>query len=368
MDISKKEGACLKTPRLEIDLNKIQHNTQVISRYLSQRCISLMGITKVMLGDPEVARVMVKGGAKWIGDSRIENIQRMHGAGVKAQFVLIRSPLLSQVNEVISYAQMSLNSEISIIRALSEACQRQNTTHDIVIMIELGDLREGILPSDLHGLIREVLTLKGIKIAGIGTNMGCFSGVAPVQEKMDVLSELAHNLESIFHIKLPLVSGGNSSNFSWLSTTKNIGRTNNLRMGEMIFLGHNILTYEPEKKLYQDTVSLVGEVIEFKFKNAAPKDQKIVRDAFGEVPKFQGQGMMGRAILGLGRQDVLVSGLKPMADVEVIGACSDHMILDTRGQDVQVGEEFRFSLSYGALLSAMTSPFVKKVYLNTDPR
>ncbi|MDD9303846.1 MAG: alanine/ornithine racemase family PLP-dependent enzyme [Desulfobacter sp.] len=352
----------LKTPRLEIDLNKIRHNSAAISTMLGLRGISLTGVTKVMMGEPAVARMMLEGGARFIGDSRLENIQRMIHGGIRADYILIRSPMLSQVDEVVSLTHMSFNSEISVIRALSEAALDQNRCHKILLMVELGDLREGVLPKDLAGLVKQTIGLKGVRLAGIGTNLACLSGVMPVQERMVFFSNLVKKVSKRFSLNLELISGGNSANYTWLTQNYDSGCINNLRMGEMIFTGCNILTGEPVPCLYQDTIRLVGEVIEFKIKDSKPKGP-VVKNAFGQRPKFENQGRMARAILGLGRQDVNANGLTPLDDVSIIGACSDHLVLDTHKFHPPIGHEFKFSLSYGALLSAMTSPYVKKVFL-----
>ena len=348
-------------PRLEIHLDKIRHNTRCLAQRLAADNMALMAVTKVVLGEPAVARMMMEGGARYIGDSRIENIRRMAQAGVNAEFALIRSPQISRVDEVVAHAHMSCNSELSVVQALSDACQRLDRTHKVLIMVELGDLREGLLPRDLMATVASMADLPGITVAGIGTNLGCFSGTLPGPETMDQLSALADQVEAQLGLTLDLVSGGNSSNYSWLTSASPKGRINNLRMGEMIFLGRNIMTNEPVPEMHQDAVRLVGEVIEFKTKSSAPQGD-VVRDAFGEKPKFANKGQMTRAILALGRQDVFAAGIVPPAPMEIVGACSDHLVLDTCDIPVKIGDELGFDLSYGALLSAMTSPYVKKVY------
>lgn len=69
---------------------------------------------------------------------------------------------------------------------------------------------------------------------------------------------------------------------------------------------------------------------------------------------------------GEGSQDVLVAGMSPKIDVEILGSSSDHTLLDLKQTHLKVGDEVRFSLSYGALLSAMTSPYVAKEYIQAD--
>ena len=66
--------------------------------------------------------------------------------------------------------------------------------------------------------------------------------------------------------------------------------------------------------------------------------------------------------MGVGLQDVLVSGLTPMLDIDILGASSDHIIVDAKQIELNVGNGVSFNLNYGALLSSMTSPYVIKKY------
>ena len=64
--------------------------------------------------------------------------------------------------------------------------------------------------------------------------------------------------------------------------------------------------------------------------------------------------------MGVGLQDVLVSGLTPRSGIDILGASSDHIIVDTKKIELKVGNELEFDLDYGALLAAMTSPYIIK--------
>lgn len=174
-----------------------------------------MGITKVVLGNPIITKALISAGIKYIGDSRIENIKRMIKADINAEFVLIRTPFRSNVKQVVKYADISFNTELSIIKKLSENAVNLNKVHQIILMIEMGDLREGILRTDIEQMIQNILPLKGIKIRGIGTNLACFGGIKPTALKMKELSDIAMFIEKKFRIKLELISGGNSANFEW---------------------------------------------------------------------------------------------------------------------------------------------------------
>ena len=351
----------MRTPYIEIDLSKIEHNARTLRSLWGQYGIEVMGITKVDMGEPHIANALIRAGIKMLGDSRIEDIMRMRKAGIKATYVLIRSPFLSDVKRVVTYADISLNTEISVIRALSKEAVKSGKIHKIVLMVEMGDRREGILPEDLDATVEEILGLKGIKLEGLGANFACFGGVKPNQEKMNHLSLLVETIEKKFDISLPIVSGGNSANFIWLETYNTIGRINNVRLGESIFLGVETLYREPIKGLYQDSFKLVTEVIESKRKPSLPNGETAL-NAFGESPKFEDRGTISRAILGIGREDTDINGLTPLVDVDILGSSSDHLILDAKESGLKVGDNVAFTPNYSALLSAMLSPFVKKVF------
>ncbi|MHA7056290.1 alanine racemase [Aquimarina sp. M1] len=349
----------MPTPRIDINLSKIVHNAKGLSSLFRSKGIDIIAVTKGVCADPHIANILVKSGIKILADSRISNIRKMRLAGVKATFLLIRTPMISQTESVVLDTDMSLNSELSVIKKLSEFAILHSKIHKIIVMVELGDLREGILPSQLENTIEKILSLRGVELTGIGTNLACFSGVKPTAEKMDILSAIANSIEKKFNIKLSIISGGNSANYNWFNTTKDIGRINNLRLGESIFLGYEPLTGRPIPKLYQDAFMLTAEVIELKNKSSVP-DGEIGLDAFGNKPKFKDQGMIRRAILAIGVQDVMVAGLTPKLDIEILGAGGDHIIINAKKAELNVGDEVSFTLKYGALVTAMNSSYIFK--------
>jgi len=350
----------MKTPSIEINLGKIAHNVKKLKELYGSKGIDVIGVTKVVCGDPSVAKVLVKSGINILADSRIENIVKMHDADIHAQFLLLRTPL-SKSESVVKYTDISLNSELSVIKELSKYAVKQGITHKIILMVELGDLREGFMPADLEKTVNEVIGLKGIKLAGIGTNLACFGGIKPNDEKMGYLSSLAKDIEKKFGLTLEFVSGGNSANYDWFISTKDVGRINNLRLGESIFLGRETLERKIINGLFTGAFTLIAEVIESKIKPSLPYGD-VCQDAFGNIPKFPDLGLIRRAILGIGLQDVLVSGLTPVSDIDILGASSDHIIINTKQSEIKVGDTVEFNLNYGALLSAMTSPYIIKIY------
>ena len=329
-----------------------------------QKGISLMGVTKAVLGEPSIAKAMIQGGVKFIADSRIENIQKMKSAGISTQFVLLRTPL-SQAESIVKNADISLNTEIETLKKLSYHAKGQNKIHQVIIMVELGDLREGILPCDLPQLVRKTLSLPHIKIIGIGCNLACYGGIKPDDKNMRELSELVDLIEKEFQIDLEIISGGNSANFEWFKSSQDVGRVNNLRLGESILLGCETVGRKVIPGLHTGAFQLIAEVIESKRKASVPLGE-ICQDAFGNVPGFLDRGDHQRVIIALGKQDVQVSNLKSNNKLKMIGSSSDHIILDGENHNLEVGDEIRFSLDYSGLLATMTSPFVIKQFTDSN--
>lgn len=351
-------------PRIEISLSQIRDNARMLCELYGQQGVSLMGVSKAVLGEPAIAEAMIQGGVKFIADSRLENIQRMRDAGVSAQFVLLRTAA-SQAEAIVKVVDISLNSEIETLRRLSYYAKRHNENHQVMIMVELGDRREGILPCDLSQFVQATLRLPHLKIIGMGCNLACHGGIKPDNRNMRELSEQVNRLEKEFQLNLEIISGGNSANHEWYSATHDVGRVNNLRLGESILLGCETVGRTTIPGLHTRAFQLFAEVIESKYKPSLPFGE-ICQDAFGNVPDFRDRGLRQRAIIALGRQDILVSGLQPNNDLAILGSSSDHMILDSRNQNLQVGDAVNFNLDYGGLLAAMTSPFIRKTFVKVS--
>ncbi|TXT64602.1 MAG: hypothetical protein BAJALOKI3v1_190043 [Promethearchaeota archaeon] len=354
-------------PHVEIDLSKIYYNAKILKEQLNKKGISIMGITKVVLGDPKIAKVIRDAGITYIGDSRIRNIKRLYNAKLGAKLVLIRNPSLSEIKQVVKYADISLNSELEILKNLSKEAIKLNKKHGVIIMVEMGDLREGFMPENLDLVIKRTLELEGIVLLGLGTNLKCFAGVIPDQKNMKRFSQIAASLQHKFGIRFEFVSGGNSANYKWVKNADDLGLVNNLRLGTALIIGAESIEDSPIHDLKQDTISLIAEIVQISKKPKNPTG-KFSTNAFGEPSifknkKYRGKGVRSQALLDIGRQDIEEKGLVPIDNIDIMGASSDYLICDIKDNEYKIGEKVKFNMSYEALLRAMTSPFVEKRYV-----
>jgi len=355
-------------PEILVDIQKVRENTKTLVDFCSSKGIAVTGVTKVTCGMPLVGQAMLDGGVVSIGESRIENIRRLRSSGINAPIMMLRIPPLSRVDEIVTTVDISLNSELSVIRSLSDASVKKGKIHKIILMVDLGDLREGIWPSDLMDITREVIDLKGVKIAGIGTNLTCFGGVLPSRKNMSELVDYAGKIEDTFGLNLEIISGGNSSSLPLLMEGGMPKRVNHLRLGESIVLGRETVKGTLWPGCHHDAFQLSAEVIELKKKPSVPIGETGM-DAFGETPTFSDKGDILRAILSVGREDIIIDSLEPVDEgISVLGASSDHLLLDVTEseKDLKLGDKINFDLNYGALLASMTSKYVKKIPLTGD--
>lgn len=347
-------------PRVVIDLDKFKHNVSKILELSHQNKQTMMMVTKVFCADQRLVDVLNELDIDYIADSRIFNFKNMVTSHKK---VLLRLPQLCEVEDVVKYTDISLNSELKTINLLNDEAIKQETTHSVILMIDLGDLREGIFDKDeLLDTVKEIESLQNIHLEGIGTNLTCYGGVIPTPKTLNKLVEFRAVIETLIGRELNIVSGGNSSNILLLEQNKIPRGINNVRMGESIVLGRETAYGDLIENVYDDVFTLEASIIELKTKPSAPIGE-LGMNAFGEKVTFEDTGDMLRAILAIGKQDVSHENLIPIDNVSILGSSSDHLLLDVSNESFKVGDVLQFKLTYGSVLSLMTSKYVEKFYV-----
>jgi predicted amino acid racemase len=286
----------------------------------------------------------------------------MKDAGIDTSFMLLRLPPLSRADETVTEVDVSLNSEPAVLDALSAAAEARGLVHDVFLMVELGDLREGIRPADLAPVVKHAARLPAIRIAGLGANLACLAGVVPGERNMQHLATLADEAERLTGTSLEWVSGINSSGLDLIAAGRMPPRINHARIGEAILLGRETTQRRPWPGTCQDAFRLYAEVLELKKKPSAPTGER-GEDAFGRYPVFEDRGERRRALVNLGHEDVDVEGLRPLdRRFRIVGASSGYLVLDiAEGEGtLSVGDELAFDLNYSALLAVMSSEYVEK--------
>ena len=369
-------------PLLLMNYNHIKENARTISRIAQKHGVNITAVTKCFCGNQKLAEALVSGGIKSIGDSRISNLKNF--VGLDCEKWLIRIPMLSECDDAVKYSDVSLNSELSTIYALNEAAIKQHKKHGIILMIDVGDLREGWFLGDgfmhdastddlardnfneLKDTLTQILNMSNIVFMGIGANENCFGGTIPDESTFTGFIKLANYIKETYHIPCPVISGGNSGSYYLLDTGALPKEINNLRLGEVILFGHESSYDNYYKYLNHDNFILEVQIVEVKEKPSMPIGN-IGQDAFGNKPVFEDKGIRRRAICALGKQDTSIEHLTPEdPKITIEGASSDHMIIDITDSSHHygIGDIIRLRCDYVSLLMMCTSDYVTKVVTN----
>ena len=359
-------------PQLEFDLALLRSNADAVISRCRGMGIRVCGVIKGVDGLPEAARVLHAAGAAELGTSRLEQVAKCRAAGVPGPWLLIRIPGLTELPDVVALCETSLQSEWPTLLALEEECLRQNKTHRVIVMTDLGDLREGFWDKkELVDVCERVeRDLPHVQLAGIGVNLTCYGSTKPTPEKMNELVGLARQVEQRIGRKLEIISGGATSSFTLVHWGTMPAGVNHLRIGEAILLGKDLQVdwgIRDMDYLRMDALTLRAEVVEVKDKPTYPMGEFAI-DAFGRKPVYEDRGIRRRAILALGRADVgeLESLIPREPGLTVIGGSSDHCIVDVEDcpRRLQVGDIVEFSLCYSHMLYATARSDMRIIFKN----
>jgi len=355
--------------RVIIDLEALRHNLGVIDGWVSEHGATWTVVTKALCGQPDTLGALWAMGVRSMGDSRLLNVQAIQ-AVVPAEELetwYLRVPSLASVVDVVSLTEVSLNSEMTVIKALNQEAARQGKRHWIVLMIELGDLREGILPGSLIRFYEQVFDLSHLEVLGIGSNLGCISGQVPTVDQYMQLVLYHELLELKFKHKLPVISAGSSVTLPMLLDRHLPRGINHLRIGESVFLGNNLVAKGPLPGLRSDVMTLEADIVEIKEKNLVPLGigSDVAPFPLADASSPPSPGQRGyRALVNIGQLDTDVGGLTPQDPTyQIAGASSDLTVVNVGDHpgELKVGGAIRFGMNYAAMLRLMSGAYVPKV-------
>ena len=357
-------------PKLVVDLKKLRHNADRVVINCQDQGVEVAGVIKGCSGLPECASQMALAGCRFIASSRLEQIEAVKNYGVQADFMLIRVPMLSEAADVVRLTEISLNSEAKVLRALNHQAGLQDKQHKVILMVDLGDLREGFW--DREELMEAALCVENnmhnLELAGVGTNLGCYGGIDATVEKLNELVECAEAIEEKIGRELEFVAGGSTTSYPRVLEKNMPRRINLLRIGEAMLLARDLQDFWgcDMSDMHRDVFTLQAEVIEAREKPTYPVG-KIMYDAFERKPEFEDRGIRKRALIALGRADFAFPDMLIPRDknIQILGASSDHTILDVQDcqREYKVGDIIEFDLCYSTIVYVTNSPNVDIVYV-----
>ena len=352
-------------PQLVFNLTKLRENVKNFNKLANEQGINIMGVIKGCNALEKVCKAYYDGGCTTLGSSRIEQLKILKEAGIGDELVLIRIPMISEIEDVIKYADTSLNSSHEVLVALNDEAKKQGKKHKVVLMIEVGDLREGYW--DREELIGDALMvendMESLHLSGLAMNVGCYGSVVPTPEKIQEFVDAVELVEEAIGRRVDVVSGGDTTSFARVLDHNMPERINEIRLGGEPMAGYtlkHVFNYDIPWE-HSDVCRMRAEIVELKEKPSYPIGELAV-DAFGHKPFYKDRGIRKRAILAIGRMDYGDPNDIPYEDytLEILGASSDHTIVDVEAheKELKVGDIIEYPVRYNQILYMTSSPNV----------
>lgn len=334
---------------ITINLDKLKYNIQHSFELCKAKSIDLAFVSKSICGDESIMAAVEETPVKVIADSRLDNFAKMNTTKTK---MLIRPAVPAEAEAVVKFTDASFQTELGTIKKIETEASKQNKIHDVLLMIDIGDLRDGIQYTDtskIYETASYVHESKHLRLVGVAANYNCFLGLLPDKDNMTTLAEVFNSLKTLYDVDTPILSGGTSSSVSLL-TNKDLfipSEISQIRMGEAIMLGRDPADNTFINGYATDVFTLEVPIIEVHKKN------------------LSNASSMLRGVLSIGKQDLQTDKIIPLdTRIKILGACSDECVIDlTDAPEYKSGDTVKFMLEYGALMTAFAGQFINKKYI-----
>lgn len=350
---------------ITLDKEKLIHNYRFLNALFKEHSIEWAVVAKLLCGNELFLECLLEITDRDVCDSRLSNLKKIKKIAPATRTIYIKPPAKRLAASIVKYADVSFNSELDTIKALSEQAVQQQKIHQIVIMVEMGELREGVMSDNLKKLYGKIIRLPAIEVAGIGMNLNCLNGILPDREKLSQLISHTKDLEHSYHRPIPTITAGSSVTIPLLFSGEVPHEINHFRIGETLFFGTDVFHDRNISGMYQDVFKVTAEILEITEKPMVPNGLSGT-NLTGERPVFDENNRNKtsvRAIVDLGLLDIDPSDIFPLQEgLEIIGASSDMMILNIGegSPDLKVGDTLDFGMNYMAVLRTMNSEYVDK--------
>ncbi len=350
---------------IAISRKKLKHNYDFLDRLFDRHNIHWGIVTKLLCGNPMFIKEVIGLGAKELMDSRISNLRTIKRIDPDIKTVYIKPPPRRSIRSVVKYADVSLNSDLETMKLISREAMKQEKKHQVIIMVEMGELREGVMGEELVDFYSKVFDLPNIEILGFGTNLNCLYGVMPSRDKLIQLSLYKQIVEVKFNRTVKLLSGGTSVTIPMLSKKQVPPGLNHFRVGETLYFGANLWTGKTIRGMKDDVITFKAEIIELIEKPIVPEGT-LAENPSGESFEINAADYgkkSWRALLDVGLLDISPDFLIPVdKKMEMAGASSDILVIDLgkNPKKYKVGDFIKFKLKYMGALRLFNSDYIIK--------
>jgi len=350
---------------VELNKKKLKENFDHLDNIFKSNSIQWCVVSKLLCGNRDYLELLLNLGITQVADSRVTNLKRIKEINPSVETIFIKPPSKGAIPATVKYADISMNSSKDTILLLAKEAARQKKVHKVIIMVEMGELREGIMGDNLMQFYEDIFKMKNIEVVGIGTNFTCLYGVLPNPDKLIQLSLYEQLIEARFKREIAYVSGGSSVVLPLIEQNVLPKGINHFRVGETLFLGTDVYNNSIYEDMHQDVFRLYSQIIELIEKPMLPSGE-MGTNVEGKAYEFD-EELIGettyRAIIDIGLLDVDEEHVTPVDDnISFVGASSDMLVIDLgeNRSNYKVGGLIELKMDYMGILRIINSRYIDK--------
>jgi ornithine racemase len=349
-----------------IHIDKLRHNLSFIRGICRKAGLQPVWITKGCQAHPEILKLLAETPGEMIGDVSPANLAKARKL-VTGKLMMVQLPDPDKAAAIGTGTDVWLVSDPAHARMIAAAARRQGSLPELVLMVDVGNRREGVMPDRAVNTAAAIQAVEGIALTGLGTSVGCYGGYRAGLADMRQLVTIAENVEAKLDCRFDILSAGSGTMLLELAVQGKLPeRVNQLRIGAAAFVGEMPPTKTAIPGLYHDAFILQGEVLETSLKPSMPACATGV-DAFGKQVVFKDRGPRRLCVLNFGLLEVDAYGLTPLDQgLCIVGATSNYTLCDATRCDSQpsIGDTLSFRMAYSSMARAMASDDVEKVVVS----
>lgn len=346
---------------LTVNLSALRSNLVRVVQFCEARNLDLLLVTKVVQSRGSILSALGEG-TRRVADVHASNFEALDPQRHPVRAIL--RPTFGDATTVARLATRVFVSDPRLARVLGEAREALVPGHplEVILMVETGDLRDGIPWDDLPGVVRSLAAVPGLDLRGLGTNLGCLAGAVPDQASLTRMADHLNSVRRQTGHPLPEFSLGGTVFWDVLEKGPIPPEFTELRIGEAVFFGWNTSLGGPVRGLSPSVFRIDLEVLEAWDKQvSAVPEGPVGYNAFGSMTTQSLTGRRKRAVLDGGGNLVPLAALTPLdPGCILVGETHEYTVVDCQDSTraVEPGGFLRFRPGYEAVARSFLSPFL----------
>ena len=163
-------GPCVE--HIEVSRSALVHNIREFRRIIGPQRLFL-GVVKANAyghGLLETGRIAVAEGVDWLGVNSVEEGAALREAGIDAPVLVLGYTPLGSLEEAVALDLRLTVYNRESIKSLAALAARSRKTVRLHVKVETGTWRQGVVPKDLAGFIRDIRKHQGLVIEGLSSH------------------------------------------------------------------------------------------------------------------------------------------------------------------------------------------------------